>query len=101
MNAKRNQVPEQGTYKVTCDVFDLKQVDKMQQAIGCKPIEWHYTDRQQTGVTVTYKRPEPTDALTFNINDLLDDILTLFLRGHLTNREADELVTAIEEGDLL
>lgn len=60
MNSKQTAAGKtaQGTYKVRCDVFDLRRINSMQLALGSVFVGWHYANPSETEVLITYRQPQ-------------------------------------------
>lgn len=95
MTAAESRKESRGIVAV-CDVFDLAKTKAWYASRGYQPTgQWQYANRQQTIVRVTFARPL---RLAFDIHDLLDDLLTLFLTGRYSRQDALRCLTAIKEG---
>lgn len=98
MNSKQTAAGKTArkTYSVRCDAFDLPDVNAMQIAQGSTFFAWHYANQAETEVEVVYQHPLLHNSVSLNIHDLIDDLLSLFLRGSYTREEADRILNVIE-----
>jgi hypothetical protein len=98
MNSKQTAAGKtaQKTYSVRCDAFDLQHVNAMQIAQGSTFVGWQYANQEKTEVEVVYQQPLLHNPISFNVHNLIDDLLSLFLRGVYTREEADRILTVIE-----
>lgn len=99
MNVTKKTAGETARERVivaVCDVFDIRKTREWYASRGYQPTgNWQYANRQQTIVRVEFILPA---TITFDLHDLLDDLLELFVSGRYSRQDALRCLTAIKKG---
>lgn len=97
MNATKKTAGETAREIVAvCDVFDIAKTKAWYAQRGYQPTgRWQYANRQQTIVRVEFARPA---TFSFNVHDLVDDLLDLFLRGRYSRTDALRVLSTLQKG---
>ena len=77
-----------------CDVFDIRKTKEWYASRGYQPTgNWQYANRQQTIVRVEFALPA---TLTFDLHDLLNDLVELFISGRYSRRDALNVLSVLK-----
>ena len=77
-----------------CDVFDIKKTVESYRQRGYEPTgEWCYTNEAETMARVWFR---PRSVWSFDVHDLLDDLVWLFVSGRYSRKEAEQVLNVLQ-----
>lgn len=97
MNAAKKTAGETARERVivaVCDVFDIRKTREWYASRGYQPTgNWQYANRQKTIVRVEFALPA---TLTFNLHNLIDDLMELFVSGRYSRNDAINVLSVLK-----
>lgn len=97
MNTTRKTAGETARERVivaVCDVFEIKKTVESYRARGYEPTgEWCYANGAETMARVWFR---PRSVWSFDVHDLLDDLVWLFISGRYSRKEAEQVLNVLQ-----
>lgn len=97
MNATKKTAGETARERVivaVCDVFEIKKTVEIYRQRGYEPTgEWRYANGAETMVRVGFR---PRSVWNFDVHDLLDDLVWLFVSGRYSRKDALNVLSVLE-----
>lgn len=97
MNATKKTAGETARERLivaVCDVFEIKKTVESYRQRGYEPTgEWCYANGAETMVRVWFRS---RSVWNFDVHDLLDDLVWLFVSGRYSRKDALNILSVLE-----